>query len=151
MKPWEVYIKGMEDIPLFRSVTDVAAYEGDGMEQKKRLTELFYKAGIIKKERECCYKGKDEEECCDGRLLAKCDKNAKADWARHGGFYYVCENSGLKETQCNKKDNTYRKAITYGSVLHNARIGLMKLLQLIYSYCRIGHKVTLNYIMYFCI
>ena len=134
LPPWGVEIKGKEGVPVFRSCADVVKYQSE----TKRIIELFYSAGIIKRSKPCGRKR--DGLTCDGTLVATHDPKAKGYWAKHGGYYYKCVNNGSRKGQCTPRANNMRASILGDTLIFN-RISPFQLLKLLYSYSMISHRV----------
>ena len=98
LPPWAVEIIGFEEVMVIRNVQDVCRYEQD----PKKLTELFYAVGLIKKSRYC------DKHGCQRKLTIKYNETASDQWNRHGGYYYECDG--------NHAPNNKRKTIKHGTI-----------------------------------
>ena len=137
LPPWDVELKGKEEVPVFRSCADVIKYE----HEPRKLIELMYKAGIIKKTRPC--NRKNGRHICDGTLMIVDNPKAKGYWAKYGGYYYECVNSGLKKGQCSSSSNNKKASILTGTLMHE-RMTPFQLIKLLYSYSVISHTVKFS-------
>lgn len=135
-KPWNLQIPGKEGVPIIRSVEDVVHYR----DNKKRLIELLYLAGIIPKTAPCGTIHKGQTIPCNGTLHATYDPNKNGAWSDYGGYYYQCENDGTCSSQCSRGKNNHKRSILKHSIIGYGMTPY-KLLQLVYTYSVISHRV----------
>lgn len=135
-EPWKLHIPGKHGVPIIRSVEDVIHYQNN----PKKLIELFYLAGIIRKSQPCNALHKHQTVRCNGTLHAIYDPHRKGSWSDHGGYYYVCENDGTSPSQCSRGKNNHKRSILKDSFMRG-NMSPTKLLKLIYSYAVVSHRV----------
>ena len=131
LDPWQIAIKGHENVKLFRNCDDVVKYD------IKRIIELLYQTNVIKSTRPC------PRSECNGtlRIHYKGALGNKTDWASNGGYIYICD-GGDGENGCGRGRKAHKgwRSILTGTVLFN-KIPPDDFIRLLFAYAVISHAV----------